>query len=44
MYIEAFQKDGDDRWYDQAIAALEQLWALVKKSRQYLEGLPDIIS
>ena len=36
LAIEAFQKDGDDRWYDQAIAALEQLWALVKKSRQYL--------
>ncbi len=36
LEIEAFQKDGEDRHYDAAIAALERLWALTKKSRQYL--------
>ena len=33
LEIEAFQKDGEDRHYDAAIAALERLWALVRKSR-----------
>ena len=30
------QKDGDDAHYESAIDVLEKLWALVKKSRQYL--------
>ena len=34
--IEQFQKDGDDRHYEQAVDVLEELWTLVKKSRQYL--------
>lgn len=38
LEIEAFQKDGEDRHYDAAIAALERLWALVRKSRQYLSA------
>ncbi len=36
LSIEAFQKDGEDSHYNDAIASLEQLWALVKKSKQYL--------
>ncbi len=38
LSIEAFQKKGEDRYYDYAIAALEQLWALAKRSRQYLSA------
>lgn len=34
--IAAFQKDGSDAHYETAIDTLEKLWALVKKSRQYL--------
>ena len=36
LEISAFQKDGDDAHYESAIDVLEKLWALVKKSRQYL--------
>lgn len=36
--IDAFQKDGSDTHYETAIDTLEKLWALVKKSRQYLTG------
>lgn len=36
LEIERFQKEGDDRCYDAAIAHLEQLWALTKKSKKYL--------
>lgn len=37
LSIEAFQKKGDDCWYNYAITDLEQLRALSKKSRQYLD-------
>lgn len=36
LEIEAFRKDGSDAHYETAIDALEKLWALVKKSKQYL--------
>ena len=36
LEIDAFQKDGSDTHYETAIDTLEKLWALVKKSRQYL--------
>ena len=38
LEIEEFQKDGEDAHYDKAIRILEELWALVKKSREYLSG------
>jgi len=34
--IEGFQKSGEDRYYDEAIANLEQLWSLTKKAKKYL--------
>lgn len=36
LEIAAFQHDGSDAHYETAIDTLEKLWALVKKSRQYL--------
>lgn len=36
LEIAAFQKDGSDAHYETAIDTLEKLWALVKKSKQYL--------
>ncbi len=36
LEIEAFQKDGQEEHYEAAIDILEKLWALVRKSRQYL--------
>lgn len=36
LEIAAFQKDGDDSHYEAAIRELVNLWALVKKSSQYL--------
>lgn len=36
LEIAAFQKDGDERHYDNSISVLEKLWTLVKKSKQYL--------
>ncbi len=36
--ITAFQKDNNESHYDDAIDALEKLWSLIKKSRQYLNG------
>ncbi len=38
LEIEAFQKDGDDSRYDNAIEVLERLWSLAKKSQAYLSG------
>lgn len=38
LEIAAFQKDGSDGHYETAIDVLEKLWALVKKSRQYIQG------
>lgn len=35
--ITAFQKDQDEGHYDNAIDVLKKLWALSKKSRQYIE-------
>lgn len=37
LEIEAFQKDSDEKHYEESIDILEKLWTLVKKSRQYLE-------
>lgn len=36
LEIGAFQKDGADAHYDEAVAVLEKLWALVRKSKTYL--------
>lgn len=36
LEIERFQREGDDHCYDGAIAYMEQLWSLTKKSKQYL--------
>ena len=36
LEISAFRQDGSDVHYETAIDTLEKLWALVKKSRQYL--------
>lgn len=41
LEIAAFQKDGSDSHYETAIDTLEKLWALVKKSRQYLTDKLD---
>ncbi|MCI8386885.1 MAG: metal-binding protein [Clostridiales bacterium] len=38
LEIEAFQKDSSESHYDSAIAVLEELYALVKKSTQYLSA------
>ena len=35
--ITAFQKDNDEQHYDNAFDVLKKLWALSKKSRQYIE-------
>lgn len=37
LEIEAFQKDGQDSHYEEAVKVLEKLWSLVKKSCVYLE-------
>ncbi len=39
--ISAFQNDGGDGHYEAAIDTLERLWALVKKSKQYLSQKLD---
>ncbi len=36
--MEAFQKDNQERHYDNAVDILERLWTLVKKSKAYLSG------
>ena len=36
LEIRAFQKDRDEKHYDNAISVLEKFWTLVKKSKQYL--------
>lgn len=41
LEIAAYQQDSDDRHYESAVGALEKLWTLVKKSRQYLQGKLD---
>ncbi len=39
LQIEAFQKDGQELHYEAAIDILKKIWALTKKSRQYLLAL-----
>ncbi|MCI8719335.1 MAG: SWIM zinc finger domain-containing protein [Lachnospiraceae bacterium] len=34
--VVAFQKDGNEEHYEKAIAILEKLWTLIKKSQKYL--------
>ena len=37
LEMEAFQKDGLEIHYEEAVQVLEKLWSLVRKSRSYLE-------